>query len=90
MTCNWGTINSHIVMTSAFRSIDIRTAYKELLALLSYDFGDAGVFKDIMELFSSAKYGDRNLMFTDTTYQLVDVGDRDSYYSWVGEYLGIS
>jgi len=84
-TCNWGVINSHIVMTSAFRSPDIRQSYKNLIYLLSYDFGDAGMFKDVMELFSSTKYGDHNLMFTDTTYQLVDVGSRDSYYSWVGE-----
>ena len=73
-------------MTSAFRSPDIRQAYKDLLTLISYDFGDSGKSKDIMELFSSSKYGDYNLMFTDTTSQLVDVGSRDSYYSWVGEY----
>lgn len=84
-TCNWGTINSHVVMTSGFRAPDIRAKYKELIGLLSYDFGDEGKSKDIMELFSSIKYGKRNLLFTDTTYQLVDVGDRDTYYSWVGE-----
>lgn len=83
-TCNWGTINSHVVMTSGFRAPDIRAKYKELIGLLSYDFGDEGKSKDIMELFSSIKYGKRNLLFTDTTYQLVDVVDRDTYYSWVG------
>ena len=37
--CNWGTIPSHIVMTSATHDQDLRAEYKELLELLSADFG---------------------------------------------------
>ena len=40
---------------------------------------------DLFMLFDSEKYGRYNLMFTDATMSLVDVGDRDTYYSWVGE-----
>ena len=62
-----------------------RKDYKELLELLSYDFGAAGQSKDIFQLFSSARYSNNDLMFSDETKQLVDVGDRDNYFTWVGE-----
>ena len=48
--------------------------------------GASGDYKDIIKLFESEKYGRMNLMFTDDTLNLVDVGARDTYYSWAGEY----
>ncbi len=62
-----------------------------LLELLSSDFGAAGEFPDIFNLFNSqTRYGDRNLMFTDETKMLLDVskvdsGSRDTYFTWVGK-----
>ena len=83
--CNWGEVASHIAMTSAIRDAELRADYKMLLDLLSRDFGEEGVHKDIFELFTSVNFGRANLMFTDATKELKDVGARDSYYTWVGE-----
>ena len=38
-TCNWGTVSSHIAMTSAMRDQVTRNEYKQLLKLMSDDFG---------------------------------------------------
>ena len=57
-----------------------------LLDLMSKDFGTEGDHKDIFELFELMKYGRANLLFTDATKELKDVGSRDSYYTWVGEW----
>ena len=85
-SCNWGTISSHIIVTSEVRVVTVQADYKELLELLSYDFGAGGASTDIFELFSSANYGEYDVLFSDETKQLVDVGERDNYFSWVGEY----
>ena len=39
-SCNWGTVASHIVMTSAMRDQVTRDEYKTLLGLMSDDFGN--------------------------------------------------
>ena len=39
-SCNWGTVASHIVMTSAMRDQVTRNEYKTLLGLMSDDFGN--------------------------------------------------
>jgi len=88
--CNWGKINSHIVMTSAIRDAVVRTEYINLIRLLSYDFGAAGAHTDLFRMFESMSYGRANLMFTDETKELVNVaevgdGSRNTYYGWVGE-----
>ncbi|KAK2174910.1 hypothetical protein NP493_768g01007 [Ridgeia piscesae] len=83
-TCNWGIISSNIIVTSEVRVMSFRTDYKQLLELLSYDFGVGGQSTDIFELFSSSKYNDNDLMFSDETKQLVDVGERNNYFTWVG------
>lgn len=89
-TCNWGKIASHVVMTSAVLDAGIRSDYKLLLQLMSYDFGAAGANNDLFKLFESIKYGKQNLMFTDETRQLKDVatvagGTRTNYYTWAGD-----
>ena len=89
--CNWGKINSHIVMTSAIRDAVVRTEYINLIRLLSYDFGAAGAHTDLFRMFESMSYGRANLMFTDETKELVNVaevgdGSRNTYYGWVGQY----
>lgn len=89
-TCNWGKIASHVVMTSAALDADIRSDYKLLLQLMSWDFGANGANTDIFKLFESLNYGRQNLMFTDETQQLKDVasvagGTRTNYYTWAGK-----
>ncbi|ESO04012.1 hypothetical protein HELRODRAFT_99809 [Helobdella robusta] len=86
-TCNWGRIASHVIMTSTIRLPKLRDDYKDLLTLLSLDFGVDGLNKDLFELFTSVKYGKQNLMFSDETVMLKDVADvaggsRNSYYTW--------
>ena len=78
-------------MASAIRDESLRNEYKQLMELLSYDFGANGVHQDIFRLFNSDKYKRKNLMFTDETKELIDVkkvdgGNRDTYYTWVGKY----
>lgn len=77
-------------MTSAALDADIRSDYKLLLQLMSWDFGANGANTDIFKLFESLNYGRQNLMFTDETQQLKDVasvagGTRTNYYTWAGK-----
>ena len=85
--CNWGVVSSHVVMTSAIRDLEIRNEYKKLLLLLSADFGTDGLNYQLFQLFESHKWGSgnkANLMFTDQTLALQDVGEADTYYRWAG------
>jgi len=92
-TCNWGTIPSHVVMTSAIHDITLRDDYKMMMNLMSRDFGVGGTYTNITEMFSSVGYVRKNLLFSDETKSLFDVskvqgGSRDTYYTWVGpEYV---
>ncbi|CAD5117088.1 DgyrCDS5901 [Dimorphilus gyrociliatus] len=83
--CNWGTVKSHIVMTSAVNDADTRNEYKKLLQTLSDDFKPNGANENLFELFESRTYGGRDLLFSDETKLLEDVKDKDSYYTWVGK-----
>ena len=94
-SCNLGIVSSHIVMASAATGEEIRELYKALLTQIDLDFGYNGEYNHIFKLYDSEAYGSRkNVMFSDTTKQLVDVAEvhdvrgspRDTYYSWVGEY----
>ena len=63
----------------------IRTQRADVTVCCRCCAGEEGAHKDLFELFESEKYGRFNLMMTDATHELVDVGDRDTYYSWAGE-----
>ena len=87
--CNFGTVANDIVMTSGMKTDDVITLYKNFVLQLDAWFNTNGAYKNEFELFSSMDYeymGRNNLMFNDATKSLVDVGDRDRYYLWVGEY----
>ena len=91
-TCNWGTIASHIVMTSAIRDKALRDQFKMLMKLIDWDFGIGGQNTDLFHLYLSVPYGKPDLMFSDVTMSLKDVdevgdGSRNTYYTWVGKYL---
>lgn len=76
-------------MTSALQDVKTRAAYKQFLLQASEWFGVGKPYVSLFNMFSSDAWlgygGQRNLLFTDTTQELVDVGDRDTYYKWVGE-----
>ena len=72
-------------MTSAIRDFQLRKEYKTLMTHLGNDFGPGGAHTDLFEIFKSQE-GQHNLMFTDVTKRLADVGSRDSYYTWVGKF----
>lgn len=91
-TCNWGSIASHVIMTSLVRDTNLRSKYKTLLMMLSADFGENGASTDLFRMFESLKYGRQNLMFSDETVMFKDIsqvagGSRDTYYTWAGSDL---
>ena len=91
-TCHWGTIPSHIVMTSAIHDYPLREDFKMLLQLIAHDFGEGGEYLDIFDVFDSSNYNQKDLLFTDETKNLIDVqtvdgGSRNTYHTWVGEYI---
>ena len=92
INCNFGSIPANIVMTSALKTLDVREAYKKFLLQASEWFGEGKPDSNSFPMFTSDKWitstsnDQRNLLFTDTTKKLVDVGDKDTYYKWVGEY----
>ncbi|KAH3788478.1 hypothetical protein DPMN_166622 [Dreissena polymorpha] len=84
--CNFGKVPNDIVMTSGLKSDAYITAYKEFLLQASTWFGVRGAYKAQFSLFTSAsvEYLDRkNVLFNDNTKMLVDVNDRDRYYTWI-------
>ena len=93
INCNFGNIPANIVMTSALKTLDVREAYKKFLLQASEWFGEGKPYSNSFPMFTSDKWitstsnDQRNLLFTDTTKKLVDVGDKDTYYKWVGEYI---
>ncbi|VDI36666.1 melanotransferrin-like [Mytilus edulis] len=85
--CNYGSIPANTIMTSALQDVKTRAAYKQFLLQASEWFGVGKPYVSLFNMFSSDAWlgygGQRNLLFTDTTQELVDVGDRDTYYKWV-------
>lgn len=89
-TCNYGSIPSNTVMTSSLKTKTEIDVYKNFLLQAAQWFGPGGTYVNQFSMFSSAgpwAYFDRkNLLFTDSTQTLVDVGEKNTYYSWVGEF----
>ncbi|KAK6177967.1 hypothetical protein SNE40_012821 [Patella caerulea] len=81
-TCNWGKISSHVVMTSAIRTGPVVQGYKDFILKAAEWYGPNGIYNDKFKLFSSDSIR-RNLMFSDSTMSLQDVGEKN-YYDWVG------
>ncbi|XP_059175482.1 melanotransferrin-like isoform X2 [Physella acuta] len=93
-TCNFGEVAANVMMTSAVREQDVVKGYKDFLLTLQELFGPEGRLKSNFQLFKSeVQYPTdlfrqtltrRNLLFSDTTKRLQDMG-QETYYSWVGE-----
>ncbi|KAH9500931.1 hypothetical protein Btru_069230 [Bulinus truncatus] len=93
-SCNWGQVSSNVIMTSAVRETDVVKGYKDFLNILQQLFGVGGKLSSTFKIFSSESaypidifkrvFIRKNLMFSDTTQSLIDIGS-DTYYTWVGE-----
>ena len=88
LSCNYGSIPSNTVMTSSLKTKSEVAVYKNFLLKAVEWFGPSGQYKSQYDMFNSQPWGyfDRkNLLFTDSTQTLVDVGEKNTYYSWVGK-----
>lgn len=86
MTCNYGSIPANTVMTSSLKTKPEVDVYKNFLLKAAQWFGPSGQYRNQFDMFSSQPWGyfnRRNLLFTDSTQTLVDVGEKNTYYSWV-------
>ena len=79
MTCNLAKVPSHAVVTK--KGNENRANYVRVLLEASKLYGnDSGNFT----LFDSAKYGKKDLLFKDSTVELVDVSN-NTYEEFLGE-----
>ncbi|KAK3096152.1 hypothetical protein FSP39_023802 [Pinctada imbricata] len=85
LNCNFGDIPSNMVMTSSLKPKSMVDTYKVFLKQAVRWFGPGGPYESRFKMFGGLVMGsDRaNLLFTDSTVSLVDVGKKDTYYSWV-------
>ncbi|KAH9500928.1 hypothetical protein Btru_069227 [Bulinus truncatus] len=93
-TCNWGQVSSNVIVTSAVREADVVNGYKDFLNTLLELFGVGGKLSNAFKIFSSESaypveifkrvFIRKNLMFSDTTQSLLDIGS-DTYYTWAGD-----
>ncbi|XP_055863479.1 melanotransferrin-like [Biomphalaria glabrata] len=93
-TCNWGQVTSNVILTSAVREPDIVKGYKDFLLTVQQLFGRGGRLSSSFQIFNSESsypvdvfkrvFTRKNLMFSDTTQTLIDIGT-DTYYTWVGD-----
>ncbi|GFR78055.1 melanotransferrin-like [Elysia marginata] len=90
--CNWGKISSNLIMTSAVRDPDIVEGYKTFLRTIDELFGPSGTRSSDLNIFTTlSSYPGtqkdivrKNLMFSDMTKKLVDIGD-NNYFTWVAD-----
>jgi len=74
-------------MTSGLKADKVVAKLKEFLLQSSDWFGYNGPYKNDFSLFESSAYEyleRKNVLFNDATKSLVDVGERDRYYTWIG------
>lgn len=86
-SCNWGKIPSHVIMASGTKTAKEIQPLKDFLILIDELFGVNGRFKNKFFLYNSNSvpmHGRMNLLFTDGTIGLEDLGKKDSDYTWIG------
>ncbi|KAK3593059.1 hypothetical protein CHS0354_007848 [Potamilus streckersoni] len=85
--CNFGKVPNNIVMTSSMKNAATIASYKSFLKQLVEWFAAGKPYTNTFSIFSSTSYSylkRSNLLFSDATKMLIDVRDRDTYYSWTG------
>ena len=81
--CYLDKVPSHAVMTKT--EGDNNANFRKLLLQASKDYGVAQTDPNKFQLFESSKYSNgSDLLFKDSTKQLVDVGDKDTYQTFLG------
>lgn len=81
--CNLAKVPSHAVVTSSKKTAAERREIWTLLNNGQMEFGaDTG---NKFKLFDSDEFGGSNLLFKDSTVNLVDVGDKDTAEKWLSE-----
>lgn len=84
--CNWGKIPSHIVMVSGSKSLKEVQPFKDFLVLIDELFGANGRYRSQFFLYDSNIANDdrKNLLFSDGTIGLEDIGRKNTDFSWIG------
>uniref|UniRef100_A0A646QDM4 Melanotransferrin 2 n=1 Tax=Hemiscolopendra marginata TaxID=943146 RepID=A0A646QDM4_9MYRI len=80
--CNWGTIPERVLMTSPQLSESQKTAIRNMFSLAQQD-------QEAFKLFDSSAYNGRHLLFHDNTKSLEDVGDKNDYEKYLGDYMQV-
>lgn len=92
-TCNFGKVPNDIVMTSSMKDDTVVKKYKDFLVQAVRWFGPGGsqlnrvnftMFDGRATTVNDEEQ--RNVLFSDATRNLTDVGSRDRYYTWIGEH----
>ena len=78
LNCHLARSPSHAVMT--WSGNGDRENYIKILVEASKKFGPGSV---TFQMFNSTKYGGKDLLFKDSTKELVDVGDKKTYEEWL-------
>ncbi|XP_013386136.1 melanotransferrin-like [Lingula anatina] len=99
--CNFGQVPDNVVMTGSRRTTEAKAAFKSLLSKSSRDFTvyippSTGIGTNAttttttprpgsFRIFESRDFGAYDLLFSDDTRALADVGQLDTYYEWLGD-----
>ena len=75
--CYLDKVPSHAVMTKT--EGDYNANFRKLLLKASENYGVNQSDSNMFQLFESNKYGGKDLLFKDSTKQLVEVKDKDTY-----------
>ncbi|CAK9294532.1 unnamed protein product [Gordionus sp. m RMFG-2023] len=89
--CFWGSSPAHAVMTLSGQSDKSKQAFKNLLLEGQKVFGVNGSQTDKFRMFGQSNkiYGHKDLLFKDSTVELIDVGSRNTSKSYLGSYAGV-
>ena len=80
--CYLDKVPSHAVMTKT--EGDYNANFRKLLLKASENYGVNQSDSNMFQLFESNKYGGKDLLFKDSTKQLVEVKDKDTYQEFLG------
>lgn len=83
-SCNLGHVPSNILMTSSNKSKSEIQKYKEVFLAAQKTYGPTS---SNFKMFSSDNFQGRDLIFSDNTRALRDVGDKNNYKKWLGKEL---
>ena len=86
--CNWGKIPSHMIMVSGSKLSKEIQPLKDFLILIDELFGVNGKKRNLFFLYDSdsiSGHDRKNLLFTDGSIGIKDIGTKNADYSWIGK-----